>query len=159
MDTVLLKLPEGESLLAEAKAIGDEVAQRRTATTEDSGQLTVLAGLIRANVDATARGMGSAFRNSRAAGLKPSLEQPLDEFTTAAGAFLETVDREFISKTSTDVEPLNHQVAGIKALDASFGLWDRTVVELDQLLQARMDRLYQRERLIEGVSLITVTLA
>src|SRR5439155_21077056 len=95
----------------------------------------------------------------RAAGLKASLEQPLDEFTAAAGAFLEVLDREFISSTSTDVEPLNHQVASTRALDASFGLWDRTVVELERLLQARMDRLNQKERLIEIVSLITVGLA
>jgi len=78
MDAVLLKLPERQDLLARIRLIGADVVSRRAATAEERSQLTVLGGLVRANVEATRAGMATALRTTASGRLRRMLEPAVD---------------------------------------------------------------------------------
>ena len=73
MDAVLLKLPEGQDLMAQARFMGERSAVRGTVTPEERSQFITLAGLIGANTQSTRKGFGVAFGNNPAKNLKPLL--------------------------------------------------------------------------------------
>jgi len=57
MDAVLLKLPEVEDLLAQIRFLGEDIIARKSLTAGAKAQLIVLAGLLKANSDATKKGV------------------------------------------------------------------------------------------------------
>jgi PAS domain S-box-containing protein len=156
MDAVLLKLPEGQDLVAQIRLVGDDILTRDcgdarpcTPTAEKKARLMVLAGLLKANLDATKNGLAVAFRNNPAQNLRPVLEAPLQAFVTVTEEFLITLNTEIVQAETISTPPAAYVAAATKPLDASFGLWDRIVTELDGLLQARIDRFARDKQLVE----------
>src|SRR5262249_29958848 len=64
MDSVLLKLPEGADYLAQARLDGEQIVLRQGLTPDERARFTVLAGLIRTNMDAMSAGLEVAFRST-----------------------------------------------------------------------------------------------
>ncbi|HEV8714506.1 MAG TPA: PAS domain S-box protein, partial [Candidatus Binatia bacterium] len=149
MDAVLLKLPDGQDLLAQVRLFGEGLVTRQTMSAEEKARLIVLAGLVRANLDETKNGLSVAFRNNPAQNLQRVLEAPLQAFLTTTEGFLATLTKEIINAEAIHTSSAAYVASASQALDASFHLWDRTVSELDGLLQARIDKFAQKKHLVE----------
>ena len=66
MDAVLLKLPENQELLARTRMLGERIIVQQAFIADDRAQLTILSGLLRANISAITQGMAVAFANNPA---------------------------------------------------------------------------------------------
>jgi PAS domain S-box-containing protein len=156
MDEVLLKLPEGQDLLAQTRFLGEQAVHQKSLTAEEKARLIVLGGLVQSNLNATQTGLGVAFRNNLAGNLKPVLQTPLQENIVAIGAFLQTLNEEIINAQTITIDPEAYHTSAANALEASFKLWDQTVVELDGLLQRRIDGFVLQKRLVVAVTLLVL---
>ncbi|MFL5801548.1 MAG: PAS domain S-box protein [Roseiflexaceae bacterium] len=147
MDAVLLKLPEAQDLLAQVRFLGDQVLDQKekALSPEDTTRLTILSGLIRANIDATNRGMAVAFKVTPA--LQTELGAPLQAHTTATHALLSQIDQEIIFARSVSLQRAAFDATATQALETNFSFWDRTVEALDTLLYGRIDQFNQQKYL------------
>ena len=158
MDSVLLKLPENHDLLARTLALGDRVIAQNSFSADDKAQLTILGGLLRSNQSAIAQGLDVAARNNAAGNLQPALGAPLREFVAAHEAVLEHINREMIYAPAITVEREAYQSSIARAQAASFGLWDRAVDTLDDLLRARIAGANQKKNLVLVVTGLVLAL-
>ncbi|MBK9711652.1 MAG: response regulator [Kouleothrix sp.] len=156
MDTMLLKLPERADLLAEMKGLGEDAADSRAITPDQRARLTVLAGLLRANIDSAEKGMRVAFHTNPT--LEPALGQSLKESSGATQALIEVIVTELIQSRSVTIDPGIYGALAIDALDHSFRHWDLTVVELDRVLQERVDSYILKQRVAVAISLAVLAL-
>jgi PAS domain S-box-containing protein len=148
MDSILLKLPEGQGLMARMRFLGADLVARQSLSTEAHAQLLMLTGLLQSNLQATQKGLETALRTPSGARLALSLAVPLQTVIDAVTAFLHTLQRDFIKAETLPNDPTLYLTSSTKALDASFILWERSANELERLLQARMDRFAQKRTLV-----------
>jgi PAS domain S-box-containing protein len=139
MDSVLLKLPEGQDRLAETIALGERVIAQGGPKPEERAQLIALGGLVQANRDETQRGLSIAFRSNPAGNLQSVLESALEESSGATDAFLITLVEEVNKPPVITITPDAYHRIGTEALARKFALWDAAIAQLDGLLQARID--------------------
>lgn len=156
MDTVLLKLPEVQETLAEARAIGVDGLDRGELTVEERGQLGALAGAVSAALAANIAGMDVAFANNSADNLDGALRDPLDQYVSAVEQLILSAE----TATTTGGAHWSREVAesADHALPVSFEFWDAAVEELDVLLERRADGFADRERLIIVLTAISLAL-
>jgi PAS domain S-box-containing protein len=158
MDSVLLKLPENQDLLARTLTLGERIIAQKNFSADEKAQLTILSGLLRSNQNAIAQGLDVAARNNPAGNLRPALKAPLQEFVAAHEALLERINREMIYAPALTAEPEVYQSSITRAHAASFGLWDRAVDTLDDLLQARIAGSNQKKNLVVVVTVLVLAL-
>ncbi|MCL4303253.1 MAG: response regulator [Anaerolineae bacterium] len=156
MDAVLLKLPEGQDLLAQTRFLGERAVLEKQLSLEEKVRIIVLGGLVRSNSRAAQNGLNVAFENNRAENLVPVLQRPLQASVTATEMFLQTLDQEIIHAETITVAPVTYRTSAASALRAGFRLWDQTIVELDGLLQARIDGFVRQKNLVIGVTLLVL---
>lgn len=156
MDAVLLKLPEGQDLLAQTRFLGERAVLEKQLSLEEKVRIIVLGGLVRSNSRATQNSFDVAFDNNTAENLVPVLQRPLQASVTATEMFLQTLDQEIIHAETITVAPVTYRTSAASALRAGFRLWDQTIVELDGLLQARIDSFVRQKNLVTGVTLLVL---
>ncbi|NWG14944.1 MAG: response regulator [Acidobacteria bacterium] len=156
MDAVLLKLPEGQDLLAQTRFLGERAVLEKQLSLEEKVRIIVLGGLVRSNSRATQSGLDVAFENNATENLKPVLQKPLQASVTATEMFLQTLDQEIIHAETITVAPVTYRTSAASALRAGFRLWDQTIVELDGLLQARIDSFVRQKNLVSVVTLLVL---
>jgi PAS domain S-box-containing protein len=152
MDTVLLKLPEAQNLLARIRLLGDRVLAQQSVSPGDRAALITLSGLIQSNVAATQKGLAVAFRNTASANLQPALEPGLTTFSATTSTFLNLANQGLIQQRPVPMQSAAYRAPATEALAASFSLWDAAVDKLDDLLQLRIDSFNQRKYLAIGVT-------
>ncbi len=152
MDTVLLKLPEAQNLLARLRLVGDRVLVQQSVSAEDRAELITLSGLIRSNLAATQKGLTVAFRNTASENLQSALEGQLDTYFAATSTFLNLNDQGLIQPRTLTMQSAAYRAPATEALTTSFMFWDSAVERLDELLQARIDGFNQRKYLAIGVT-------
>jgi anti-anti-sigma factor len=158
MDAVLLKLPENQNLLKRTQLLGERIIAQQSFTADDKAQLTILSGLLRSNITAIAQGMDVAFRNNPAGNVQPALAEPLQNLITANEALLESIDREIVYAPAIAIQRERYGSLADAALQSSFVLWDRTVVTLEALVQARVDDAVQKKNLVLLVTAFVLAL-
>jgi PAS domain S-box-containing protein len=128
IDVVLLKLPEAEEHLAEARLLGAGRAPDADLGAEDRGRLTVLGGLLDSAAAGTQKSLDIAFRSDAGGSLGGRLDPPGRAYHEAVTAAAAAMRREG--------KPVwvEYDAAQVRALDAGFRLWDETAAELDGLL-------------------------
>ncbi|MBE7552324.1 MAG: response regulator [Anaerolineales bacterium] len=156
MDAVLLKLPEGQDLLAQTRFLGERAVLEKQLSLEEKVRIIVLGGLVRSNSRATQNGLAVAFENNAAENLEPVLQTPLQASVTATEMFLQTLDQEIIHAETITVAPVTYRTSAASALRAGFRLWDQTIVELDGLLQTRIDSFVRQKNLVIVVTLLVL---
>ena len=160
MDTVLLKLPDSADICRQLWIFGKRViAPGHSITVEEKADFIRLASLLRSNLDATKAGMDIAFRNNPAQNLKPRLADTLKQYVTTTEQFLTVLDQDIIKARTVSVRPESYDQSAGSLLNASLTFWDRAVVELDGLLQARIDGFTKRRTLVTvfaGLALLLV---
>jgi signal transduction histidine kinase/DNA-binding response OmpR family regulator len=146
MDAVLLKLPESADISRKIWLFGRKVlASGRPITDVERAEFIRLASLLRATLEATRSGMDVAFRNNPAQNLRSRLSGPLDEYAAKTRRLLDALDQQVVGFSRAADDDLAAQ-----ALSAGFALWDRTVIELDGLLQARVDGFARKKHAVMG---------
>jgi PAS domain S-box-containing protein len=156
MDAVLLKLPEGQDLLAQTRFLGERAVLEKQLSLEEKVRIIVLGGLVRSNSRATQNGLNVAFENNAAENLTPVLQKPLQSSVSATEMFLQTLDQEIIHAETITVAPVTYRTSAASALRAGFRLWDQTIVELDGLLQSRIDSFVRQKNLVIVVTLLVL---
>jgi PAS domain S-box-containing protein len=161
MDAILLKLPDSVDITRRLWMLGKQVVEPgRPVAADEKANVIGLASLLRSNLDAVKGGMDIAFRNNPAKNLKPRLADPLAQYVTTAEQFLNMVDQDVINVRIVNIRTEAFDQAARQLLHGTFSFWDRTIVELDGLMQARIDGFVERRTLVlvvAGLTLLLVT--
>ena len=145
MDATLLRLPEIQDLLLQARRKGLEVIRQGSIPAEDATALTVLKGLITTQAEGLTRGMGVGFRNNRAENLQDALQSKLDAAGVATSRLTELIQSKMLRTGLEGVtEELFIRLAD-EAAQRNFALWDASVDMLDVLLRQRIQGFEQRK--------------
>lgn len=155
MDLTLLKLPEQQDLLGRALVVAEGLAERGLATAEERTQLVVLSGLIRSNANDVVKSLDVATRNNALGNVK-KLQGDGKATHAAIASLLELLGTMATDEAITvSAEDVAQRAA--RALDASFSQWDRTVAELDVLLEQRIQGFLHKK--ITALALVALALA
>jgi signal transduction histidine kinase/DNA-binding response OmpR family regulator len=138
MDAVLLKLPEFVDISRQIWLFGKTFGPAgHVATSAEKAEFIRLAGLLQANIDAIKAGMEIAFQNNPTGKLKAALADPLRNFTATADRTFADLTQ-FVNTSGLAVQAVSYDQLAVELMDSGFALWERDVVELDGLLQARI---------------------
>ena len=159
MDAVLLKLPEAADLSGQTRMHGRKsLTADQPLTAEDKAEFIRLTGLLRSNLEATKSGFAVAFHNHPTATLKLRLEGPLQEYLRVTNAFLDTLDRAIVTAKTITLPPDTYDRLAMEHLQANVSFWDHVVVELDGLLQARINGFTRKQHLVMLLALVALLL-
>ena len=139
MDSTLLKLPEGENLVADLRLYARGLLAKKALSTEERAELTRRLGLIRSNIEKTQAGLEVAFKNNPADNLRSKLAKPLAELGESTIDLVKAMERQVAEAEAVGMEAADFDARSSKALGLSFDFWDRSVTELDWLLVKRID--------------------
>ncbi len=157
MDAVLLKLPEGQDLLASAALFGQKKLKKGgTITAEDRAEFTRLEGLLRSNMEATRAGMIVAFKNNPAESLRPQLDKLVYDHVAATEAFLEVMTRDIIHATPVRASAEEYARTSRAAIRTNRLLFDKAIKELDVLLEARIAGFAHKRTVVEIFSVVVL---
>ncbi|TAE66390.1 MAG: HAMP domain-containing protein [Oscillatoriales cyanobacterium] len=156
MDATLLKIPEMQKLLSEIRLFSQKSSLRSDATPEERAKLITFAGKLRELNQDLAINMEVGFSNNPHGNLRPKLSQDLIKFNSVVEQLTGQLDK-LIYPTAT-VEYYTYLDGSDRVLNSSFELWDKSVNELDFLLQKRIDALVTRKHLIYVFILIILTI-
>jgi PAS domain S-box-containing protein len=154
MDAVLLKLPEIQDLLAQTSFIEANVAAHELIAVDEKPHLIALATLLQANSAASEQGMAIAFRVNPA--LQPVLDQQVRDQMAALREFLNLTNQGIANPSLLSAAPVSYATAAADTLDRSFKLWDQTSLELDRVLQARIDGFEFRRNLVASFAALAL---
>ena len=149
MDSVLLKLPAGSELLAQARILGREILSRGTVRPEERTELIRLSSLIQSHLEQARAGMAVAFGSNPPQVLKPRLSEALQSYDNAVSELLAGIRSEIIQPERVAIEPTGYDTLVRKAQAANENLWERNIKELDGLLQQRIDGFVTKKQFIE----------
>ena len=149
MDSVLLKLPAGVELLAQARILGREILGRGMLRPEERAELIRLSGLLQAHIEQTRYGLSVAFGANPAQVLKPRLSEALQSYDNAISDLLVGIRNEMIQSQRITLERAGYDTLVRKAQGANKNLWERNLRELDALLQERIDGFAAKRHFIQ----------
>ncbi|HKX27071.1 MAG TPA: methyl-accepting chemotaxis protein [Blastocatellia bacterium] len=137
MDSVIIQLPNNQSLLAQVLQTGAEILGRKQITADEKTQLVVWSGLLKSNLDSIGNDVRKATANNGSGSLKV-LNAPFQEQLASNQALIELLDKELVNAAEIRLAPEEFIAAGRRALGASFRLWDVANPALQELLTARI---------------------
>ncbi len=146
MDATLLKMPEMQKILSEIRLISQKNSLRSNATPEERAKLITLAGKLRELNQDLAINMEVGFSNNPHGNLRPKLSHDLIIFNSVVEQLTAQLDK-LIYPTAV-VEYYAYLDGSDRVLTSSFELWDKSVNQLDFLLQKRIDSLVTKKNLI-----------
>jgi PAS domain S-box-containing protein len=160
MDAVVLKLPETADLARQLRLLGARVIiPGYKISIDERADFIRLASLLRSNFESVKSSMQIAFANNPGQGLGARMRAPLQQFLTIYEEFLAILDREVIRAGTLGMMLENFDQPAALLLTGSMNYWDRVVVELDGLLNARIEQFVKRRTLvlvITGIALLIV---
>jgi PAS domain S-box-containing protein len=140
IDPVLVKLPAAEEQAAEARLVGAGLRGDGRLDADERARLLVLTGMLESTAEDTRRSLDIAFGSDRGGTLRPALEGPLQEYRDAVRALAEARPRDAAGPGAPAVDPASYERRLAAPAEAGFRLWDRTVRELDRLLETHAGR-------------------
>ena len=147
MNVAVVRLPVIQDLLTSLVIHGEDMTRREGLASATRGELDVLAGLARFNIDQAKHDVDVAVRSDPTRQVGPRLTAPLQEFDAAADEFLRPLGQQVVSGAA-GLDPANaylYVAAGTKALSAGFKFWDAAAGALDTVLDARIAQLSQKK--------------
>lgn len=150
------QLPEMEKILSQIRLISQKISRRSDATPEERAQLITLSSRLREINDDLAINMEVAFSNNHQGNLHSALTQDLIKFNSMLKELTKQLDQTIYQTVS--LKYYAYITGSNLALNASFQLGDKSVTELDSLLQHRIDAFVNRKKLILLLVLIILTL-
>lgn len=156
MDTILLKLPESQTLLAQTVALGGEVTARKTMTADERTQLIVLTSLLKSNLLTMNENVGRGLKANAAGTMAPLVEAPLQVAVTAAQEFSDLIEARLVNAQSIDVDEAEIFASGEAALEANVALYNAASQALEIGVQARIDKLTSRLVAVATFAVVSV---
>jgi len=155
MDATLMKIPEIQKLLSDIRILAERIRLNSANNTQDDRrQFIALSVKLRKLNDTLAINMNVAFKNNRQGNLGSKLTEDLKNFNFLVNQLTMTLDK--LNYLSVLIEPYAYIYASDAVLDSSFELWDKSINELDSLLQKRIDNLIQKKCIISVIVLISL---
>ncbi len=158
MDLTLLKLPEIQDFMAQISFKADELVTKRFVNPQDRAEIIVLSGLVNSSTDALDRGKKVAFANNPTGNLQPTLNAAYEKLNTTTALFLDQVERGIANAFSIEIKNADFRAALKDSLDANFNLWDKSITQLDYLLQNRIDGFTRQQLLVFIFSAVALLL-
>jgi serine phosphatase RsbU (regulator of sigma subunit) len=159
MDATLLKLPEIQKILSDIRLLSEKISLRSNstqATQDERTQFIALSIRLRELNDALAINMDVAFKNNNYSPREAKLNEDLKSFNFLALQLAAKLDK--LNYPSVSIEYYAYIDASDRAFDLSFELWDKSINELDWLLQRRIDNFIRKKYMISVVVLISLAI-
>jgi methyl-accepting chemotaxis protein len=150
MDCTLLALPQTQDRLTSIISHGYRTLKEEKLSMEQRIQLAVNASLLRqSDLDRIIASTNTALSEDEnfygvSETLKLKVEPLLWKYEAATNEFLKLLEAASQAETNT-MTPDELVTAGMRAREASFTLWDASVLELDRMLAARLAK-YESDR-------------
>lgn len=154
MDATLLKLPEMQKILGDIRLLSKKISLTSGATAEERAELIALSGRLQQVNRDLAANMEVGFSNNPRGNLRSRLSDYLKSFNLLAQHLSKQLDK--LITTTAFVQYDTYVGESEKVLDSSFKLWDEIIVELDILLQARIDGFASRRQSVSIFILIII---
>ena len=154
MDAVVTELPTEIEQTARARDLGVEMMTDKKVSAAEKAQLTILSSSIASPNSAVHRGIQVAFGSNP--DLKPKLETNAQANFTSTNKFIEIINQQIISTQNLSIQPSDYSATGAKAINAQLQLYNVTSPTLDNLLQSRLDKSYQKKYLVEAFTLLVL---
>ncbi len=150
MDATLLKLPAIEDILFQLIVHARESLVAGHLTPDAKTRFVVLLGQLRFTTSELKRGMGVAYTNNGAGNLKPKVGALLDETLAAADTVAESIEKQIIAGPQPSISGVDFEASALAALDRSAALWQKTLDELNVLLNLRISGFQQKKYITIG---------
>ncbi|MBF0238176.1 MAG: HAMP domain-containing protein [SAR324 cluster bacterium] len=147
MDATLLKLPKLEDLMTQTMLFSQQILSNPHALSMDEKiQIIVLLGNVESTLQEMSDGLQLAITHNtdkydRTRLIANVMKQPLQNTRETTQEFLKIIREGVVQTSSINISYDKIQAAGLHALSAQFGLWDKAIVELDGLLNERISGL------------------
>lgn len=144
MDVTLLALPQTQDRLARVAKYGYDILVRGNPTDEERVQLAVHAALLQeADLDRIIASTETSLNEDAnfydvSPTLGRNLKPALTKYQDATKKFIE-LTRQAASSNGSSLVPASFLAAAREAREASFAYWNAAVVEMDKLLQLRIE--------------------
>lgn len=144
MDVTLLALPQTQDRLARVAKYGYDILVRGNPTDEERVQLAVHAALLQeADLDRIIASTETSLNEDAnfydvSPTLGRNLKPALTKYQDATKKFIE-LTRHAASANGSSLVPASFLAAAREAREASFAYWNAAVVEMDKLLQLRIE--------------------
>ncbi|MEG4841893.1 SpoIIE family protein phosphatase [Microcoleus sp. B9-D4] len=155
INATLRQLPEMEKILSEIRLISQKISLRADATPEERAQLITLSSRLREINDDLAINMEVAFSNNHQGNLRSALTEDLIKFNSLVKQLTKQLDQTIYQSVS--LKYYAYITGSNLALNTSFKLGDKTVNELNFLLQYRIAAFVTKKQLI--IILVLIILA
>jgi serine phosphatase RsbU (regulator of sigma subunit) len=156
MDAILLKLPEIQKILSDIRLISQRIRVVSTEKSDEKVRLITLLDRLKEINNDLAISMEVGLKNNPQGNLRGKLGENLKRFNSAVGQLTKQVDR-LITPTAI-LDYSNYLNESDLTLDLSFQLWDKITIELDFLLQVRIDGFVRRRHMVSVFVLIILAI-
>lgn len=156
MDATLIKLPEIQKILSDIRLISEKISLGYNPTQDDRIELIALSVKLRELNNTLAINMDVSFKNNHYGNLESKLSDDFKSFNFLAEQLAKTLDK--LNYPSASIEPYLYIDSSERVLSSSFELWDKTIDQLDFLLQKRIDILIKKKILISVFVLIILAI-
>jgi methyl-accepting chemotaxis protein len=141
MTTVVATLPEIQNTISDIMVFTDHIIKKKSVTLDEKTQLIILKGLLKSDVDKVLTDMNVAFEYNQAKNLKPVLNDSLNTFVSDANLLIEELNNEVINARVINIDPDKFYAISLNVHENSFMLWDKSITELEILIQNRIKTL------------------
>ncbi|HEY9695336.1 MAG TPA: PAS domain S-box protein [Oculatellaceae cyanobacterium] len=159
MDTILLKLPDTQDKLTKIAFLNQDIIERHQVSLEEKAEIIILSGLVASNQEAIAKGITIAFQHNLSQKLQPVLEKPLQQSADAITTFLENLNQKIIKTNNLNDQILTASLFPAQAITTNSKFWYYTIYELDELLQARINKLARKKYFVEAFALFVLVIS
>jgi len=159
MDAVLLRLPEMADLVHQLHLLDkNRPAGGQPLSPQTRADYIRLTGLLRSQLKGLERGLEVAYRHNGPQTLKPRLIDSARASLTATREYLKRLNQDLVAPAGPPLAPEAHEDPAGQQEQAIYHFWDQAVVELDRLLQARIQGFAWKKVLVECFALVALAL-
>jgi serine phosphatase RsbU (regulator of sigma subunit) len=158
MDATLLKLPKIQQILVEIKSHSQNVILRQQDSLNEKIKLIELLGILKQYNQELKQNVENSFNDNPTGNLRPKLEANIKALNNTLDLLTETT-----VPLDSNFNPINYQVflrASEQNLQQTYISWDKSLTELDILLQKRIDAFVEKQIFLSVfISLILILVA
>jgi methyl-accepting chemotaxis protein len=139
MDIEIVKVPAIQDYISQAVILSNNIITKGNISPSETGRLMVLQDKIKDNISNIKKEIYVSFGNNPAKNVQPALESTVVNFIDGTNNFLDLLDKKILSSSGISLTREEVNTAGSKIFDASFEFWDKGIVQLDFVLNHRID--------------------
>lgn len=156
MDVTLIKFPNLMDNFYQMQMLVEKVLAKHQMSADDKTQLTVLAGLVRADIAALRSDHDVTYKNTKDETIKPSIEPNVVASQTAFRTVMNFVDN-LLATNDSKASVAQFAPLALNANNKAYSMFDTTIDGEDKLIQARLNRFEaNRNFTVTWVSIVTL---